>query len=48
VVTANRRRYRGAAHANCDDGAQPGLRRLDTVAKVVQRAVLRMPGQRSC
>jgi hypothetical protein len=40
ICTPNGGRYLVAAHGNFDEGAQPGLRRADTVAKVVQRAVM--------
>ena len=40
IVTPNGGRYLVAAHGNFDDGSQPGLQRVDTVAKVAQRAVM--------
>ena len=41
IATPNGGRYLVAAHGNIDeDGSQPGLQRVDTVAKVVQRAVM--------
>lgn len=41
IRTPNGGQYLVAAHGNLDeDGSQPGFRRPDTVAKVVQRAVM--------
>ena len=40
IATPNGGRYLVAAHGNFDDGTQPGLQRVDTVAKVAQRAVM--------
>lgn len=40
IVTPNGGRYLVAAHGNFDEGDQPGLRRVETMAKVFQRAVM--------
>ena len=40
IAAPNGGRYLVAAHGNFDDGERPGLQRVDTVAKVAQRAVM--------
>lgn len=40
IAAPNGGRYLVAAHGNFDEGERPGLQRVDTMAKVAQRAVM--------